>query len=137
MGSQVSFSSSIRDDVVQTILTEIREQIPLDILLNSISNFAPKLLSTIAVVAKKHICTLFEETPFQSLPTSKELPAENFSLSEVHPSEEPPAEEFKKKKKKKKEIGFFRKFLRTPCCCCVSPTATNYNWIDLNLIVLI
>ncbi|XP_030595660.1 proline-rich protein 36-like [Archocentrus centrarchus] len=97
MESQAIFSSSIRDGLVQTILREIREQMPLDILLNSISNVAPKLLSTIAVVAQKHICTLFKETPFQSLPTSGVLPseeptAEPPSWSEALPSEEPTAE---------------------------------------------
>ncbi|XP_030575347.1 uncharacterized protein LOC115772998 isoform X2 [Archocentrus centrarchus] len=105
-----NFSRSIRDTMVHTILKEIREQHPPDILLNSISNFAPALLTSIAGVSKKHICELFQpqipskldgHTAASQSPSRIQegvnitvpvvSPAKAPCLLEVKPSEEPPA----------------------------------------------
>ncbi|XP_071314238.1 mucin-16-like [Trachinotus anak] len=78
VGHQATFSRSIRDDMVLSILTEIRQTHPLDILVNRIKNFAPVLLSEIADVATRQICELFQ-------PQSPKVP------SLLTPVVEPPA----------------------------------------------
>ncbi|XP_026213425.1 uncharacterized protein LOC113160408 [Anabas testudineus] len=57
---QVTFSRSIRDDMVLSILTEIRQTHPHDILVNRIKSFAPVLLSEIAEVAVRQVCGMFQ-----------------------------------------------------------------------------
>ncbi|XP_023275107.1 uncharacterized protein LOC111664658 [Seriola lalandi dorsalis] len=68
MGHQANFSRSMRDDMVLSILTEIRQMYPHDILVNRIKNFAPVLLSKIADVAAEQICEMFR-------PQSPKVPA--------------------------------------------------------------
>ncbi|KAG7214632.1 hypothetical protein INR49_010524 [Caranx melampygus] len=60
VGCQANFTRSIRDDMVLSILTEIRQTWPHDILVSSIRNFSPVLLTEIADVAVRHICEMFE-----------------------------------------------------------------------------
>ncbi len=54
------FSRSIRDDMVLSILTKIRQTHPHDILVNRIKSFAPVLLSEIVDVAVERICGIFQ-----------------------------------------------------------------------------
>ncbi|XP_059202245.1 cell surface glycoprotein 1-like [Centropristis striata] len=75
---QTTFSRSIRDDVVLSILTTIRQTHPLHILVNRIKSFSPELLSEIVDVAAEQICEMFH-------PKSPKVPA---ALS---PAAEPPA----------------------------------------------
>lgn len=96
MESQDIFSFSIRDDMVQTVLREIRKKYPEEILLNKIANFAPELLRTIVDVAKNTICKIFKP-PFGSPPVSDVIPNEEPSskglpMSNVLYTEEPPFE---------------------------------------------
>lgn len=56
---QTTFTRSIRDDMVLSILTEIRQSYPHDVLVNRIKSFAPVLLSNIIDVAVGHICESF------------------------------------------------------------------------------
>ncbi|XP_059201803.1 cell surface glycoprotein 1-like [Centropristis striata] len=75
---QTTFSRSIRDDVVLSILTTIRQTHPLHILVNRIKSFAPELLSEIVDVAAEQICEMFH-------PKSPKVPAP------LSPAAEPPA----------------------------------------------
>ncbi|KAG7237055.1 hypothetical protein INR49_032861 [Caranx melampygus] len=75
-GSQANFTRSIRDDMVLSILTEIRQTWPHDILVNSIKNFDPVLLTEIADVTMRLICEMFE-------PRSPEVPAPLTSQAEM------------------------------------------------------
>lgn len=79
--------------MVQTILTEIRQKYPQEILFKNIANFAPVLLKMIADVAKIHISKIFELP--SSLPDvlpNEELPFERLTMSDSVPSEGPPFE---------------------------------------------
>ncbi|XP_026016131.1 uncharacterized protein LOC113017189 [Astatotilapia calliptera] len=96
MENQDIFSRSIRGGMVQSILSEVREKYPEQILLNKIANFAPELLRTIADVAKKSICQIFQptcESPVvpDVLPTKKPH-SEGLPKSDVLPTKEPPFE---------------------------------------------
>lgn len=82
--------------MVQTVLREIREKYPEEILLNKIANFEPELLRTIAAVAKNTICKIFKP-PFESPPASdvipnEEPPSKSLPMSNVLYTEEPPFE---------------------------------------------
>lgn len=93
--SQFIFSRSIRDDMVQSILREIREEYPQEILLNNIANFAPVLLKMIADVAKNLVSNIFK--PPSSLPMFHVLPNEEplsecLQMSDILPNEEPPSD---------------------------------------------
>lgn len=59
MESKAIFSRSMRDDMVQTILAEIREKHPDDTVLNNTANHTT-LLTTIADVATNHICKILQ-----------------------------------------------------------------------------
>lgn len=58
--NQATFSRCIRNAVIQSILTEVRQVYPEDILMDSIKNFAPELLSKIVDVSVGHICEMFQ-----------------------------------------------------------------------------
>lgn len=57
--SKAIFSRSMRDDMVQTILAEIREKHPDDTVLSNTANHTT-LLTTIAGVATNHICKILQ-----------------------------------------------------------------------------
>lgn len=57
--SKAIFSRSVRDDMVQTILAEIREKHPDDTVLSNTANHTT-LLTTIAGVATNHICKILQ-----------------------------------------------------------------------------
>ncbi|XP_063321146.1 uncharacterized protein LOC134619315 [Pelmatolapia mariae] len=86
METQAIFTRSIRDDMVDSILTEIRQKFPQEIL---VANFAPVLLKTIADVAMIRICEIFE--PPSSLPdvknTNEERSSDGLSMANVPPAE--------------------------------------------------
>ncbi|XP_026046281.1 uncharacterized protein LOC113035148 [Astatotilapia calliptera] len=94
--NQAIFSRSIRDDMVQSILSEVREKYSEKILLSHIANFAPGLLRAISDVAKTSICQIFQppcESPVVSdvLPTKEPHP-EGLLKSDVLPTSQPPVE---------------------------------------------
>ncbi|XP_059201654.1 cell surface glycoprotein 1-like [Centropristis striata] len=74
---QTTFSRSIRDDVVLSILTTIRQTHPLHILVNRIKSFSPELLSEIVDVAAEQICEMFH-------PKSPKVPAPLSPAAEPH-----------------------------------------------------
>ncbi len=57
---QVDFSRIARDEIVQSILEEIRQTHPLDTLKKMLGNFEPALLTEIVSVAVKKICEVFQ-----------------------------------------------------------------------------
>ncbi|CAI5637487.1 unnamed protein product [Oreochromis niloticus] len=87
--TQAIFTRSIRDNMVDSILTEIRQKFPPEILSIKIANFAPVLLKTIADVAMIRICEMFE--PPSSLPdvknTNEERSSDGLSMANVPPAE--------------------------------------------------
>ncbi|KAL4004469.1 HRAS-like suppressor 3 [Sarotherodon galilaeus] len=87
--TQAIFTRSIRDNMVDSILTEIRKKFPQEILSIKISNFAPVLLKTIADVAMIHISEMFE--PLSTLPDVKnkneERSSDGLSTANVPPAE--------------------------------------------------
>ncbi|KAL3976553.1 sarcosine oxidase / L-pipecolate oxidase [Sarotherodon galilaeus] len=89
METQAIFTRSIRDNMVDSILTEIRQKFPPEILSIKIANFAPVLLKTIADVAMIRICEMFE--PPSSLPdvknTNEERSSDGLSMANVPPAE--------------------------------------------------
>ncbi|XP_063316508.1 uncharacterized protein LOC134615778 [Pelmatolapia mariae] len=89
METQAIFTRSIRDNMVDSILTEIRQKFPQEILSIKIANFAPVLLKTIADVAMIRICEIFE--PPSSLPdvknTNEERSSDGLSMANVPPAE--------------------------------------------------
>lgn len=54
------FPRSIRDDMIFSVLSTIRQRLPRDILVNRIKMFAPVLLSEIADVAVGQIFEMFQ-----------------------------------------------------------------------------
>ncbi|KAL4004482.1 thiosulfate:glutathione sulfurtransferase [Sarotherodon galilaeus] len=87
--TQAIFTRSIRDNMVDSILTEIRKKFPQEILSIKISNFAPVLLKTIADVAMIHISEMFE--PLSTLPDVKnkneERSSDGLATANVPPAE--------------------------------------------------
>lgn len=78
--SQAIFSCSIRDDMVHSILTKIRDKYPQEILLTNSANFAPVLLISIADVEKNDISKIFkppsETPPISDVLSNEECPSE-------------------------------------------------------------
>ncbi|XP_039470289.1 uncharacterized protein LOC120440876 [Oreochromis aureus] len=87
--TQAIFTRSIRDNMVDSILTEIRKKFPQEILSIKIANFAPVLLKTIADVAMIRISEMFE--PPSTLPDVKnkneERSSDGLSMANVPPAE--------------------------------------------------
>ncbi|KAL4004409.1 transcription factor SOX1/3/14/21 (SOX group B) [Sarotherodon galilaeus] len=83
------FTCSIRDNMIDSILTEIRQKFPQEILCIKIANFAPVLLKTIADVAMIRISEIFE--PPSTLPdvknTNEERSSDGLSMANVPPAE--------------------------------------------------
>jgi len=92
---QATFSRCIRDDVVLSILTEIRQMYPHDILVNSIKDFAPELLGKIVDVAFGKICGMFQaqsaKVPVHLTPTVGSPVQDNISpdVTEQQPTARP------------------------------------------------
>ncbi|XP_005942044.1 uncharacterized protein LOC102294219 [Haplochromis burtoni] len=89
METQAIFTRSIRDDMVNSILTEIRQKFSQEILSIKVANFAPVLLKTIADVVMIQICEIFE--PPSSLPdvknTNGERSSDGLLMANVPPAE--------------------------------------------------
>ncbi|CAI5677272.1 unnamed protein product [Oreochromis niloticus] len=87
--TEAIFTRSIRDNMVDSILTEIRQKFPQEILSIKVANFAPVLLKTFADVAMIRISKIFE--PPSSLPdvknTNGEHSSDGLSMANVPPAE--------------------------------------------------
>ncbi|XP_039865992.1 uncharacterized protein LOC120720387 [Simochromis diagramma] len=89
METQAVFTRSIRDDMVDSILTEIRQKFPEEILSIQVANFAPLLLKTIADVARIRICEIFEPPSSPDVKsTNGERSSDGLSVANVPPAEE-------------------------------------------------
>ncbi|XP_076737298.1 uncharacterized protein LOC112432469 [Maylandia zebra] len=89
METQAVFTRSIRDDLVDSILTEIRQKFPEEILSIQVANFAPLLLKTIADVARIRICEIFEPPSSPDVKsTNGERSSDGLSVANVPPAEE-------------------------------------------------
>ncbi|XP_039866062.1 uncharacterized protein LOC120720440 [Simochromis diagramma] len=88
METQAVFTRSIRDDMVDSILTEIRQKFPEEILSIKVANFAPVLLKTIADVARIRICDIFEPPSSPDVKsTNGERSSDGLSMANVPPAE--------------------------------------------------
>ncbi|XP_039866084.1 uncharacterized protein LOC120720463 [Simochromis diagramma] len=88
METQAVFTRSIRDDMVDSILTEIRQKFPEEILSIKVANFAPVLLKTIADVARIRICEIFEPPSSPDVKsTNGERSSDGLSMANVPPAE--------------------------------------------------
>ncbi|XP_018535768.1 uncharacterized protein LOC108885785 [Lates calcarifer] len=65
---QVSFSRSIRDDVVLSIQETVGQVYTQDVLVKKLNCFAAELLNTISDVAAERICVLFQPQTFTKVP---------------------------------------------------------------------
>ncbi|XP_047440524.1 uncharacterized protein LOC125007775 [Mugil cephalus] len=90
-GEQVTFSHSVRDDIVLSILIEIRQMYPLEVLLKKIKEMSLQLLTEVTDVAVGQITQMFQSQRVAVSQTpSVESPATYEGLIDLFVTEEQP-----------------------------------------------